>query len=92
MNAGANVPGFSEYKGALPYIWNYFPNTRGPLCIWCLDFHFRNEFMMQILGWQLSSDPLTQGSYTESSFSAKTQPFELILSILDRAEYWLQHK
>ena len=29
--------------------------------------------------------------YSESSFSAKTQPFELSLSFLDRAENQLQH-
>ena len=39
---------FSENKGP-PYIWNYFPNIWGPPCIWCLDFHFRNGYMMQIL-------------------------------------------
>ena len=30
-------------------------------------------------------------SHSESSFSAKTQPFELNLNFLDRAEYRLQH-
>jgi hypothetical protein len=35
--------------------------------------------------------PSTQGSHTESSFSTKTQPFQLLLDFLDREWYWLQH-
>jgi hypothetical protein len=32
-----------------------------------------------------------QVSHTESSFSTKTQPFQLILDFLNREWYWLQH-
>jgi hypothetical protein len=56
-----------------------------------LNYTHNTNDLSQVLGWKLSSDPLTQGSYTESSFSAKIQPFELSQSFLDRAECWLQH-
>ncbi len=38
------------------------------------------------------SDPDFCGAlHSESSFSAKAQPFELSINFLDRAEYQLQH-
>ena len=51
----------------------------------------RNNYCYYLSGWQLSSGPLTQESHIESSFSAKTNPFVVSQSFLDRAGYWLQH-